>query len=360
MACLIIGALSWFAPRPARPLHTWLRTGLVISLCLLTFKLALVRDDIQHVARGLGVGAVMAWAIPMDFQTTFRNRLTRVGAGISTLLAMSLTMLLFSATPVSDPIDQWWEVARLLSPDRRAAVLEANREWIQVVNPLSPAVEAAVEGQRVIMEPVEVATAWAHDLDWAPVPVLQSYTAFTPALDRMNARDLVSDPDRVMLREGSAIDARNPLWDSPLYNYVIACRFIPSGVDPTWVVLTHTDNRCGRGRPGAPIAVRAGEPISIPQVEPNQLLTASFRPDPLPIWRRTVAELWRSIDPLFITVDETAYRLPRAHAAGPLILNLPDEEDVWQGPEIPPQQLTSSSPGTVRFTITPVQPSAQP
>lgn len=241
--------MSWFAPLSAKPLHTWLRMGLVITLCLLTFKIALVRDDFQHVARGLAIATVLAWAIPLSYPATVRNRLQRVAAGIRPLLAIGLTLLLLGVSPVGDSLDQWWHVARLLSPDRRAAILNSSREWIQVVDGWSPEVNAAVAGQRVIMEPVEIAAAWAHDLDWAPVPVIQSYAAFTPDLDRMNARDLVSDPDRVILREALAIDVRNSLWDSPYYTYVIACRFIPAVADARWVVLTHTGSRCGRAGP---------------------------------------------------------------------------------------------------------------
>jgi hypothetical protein len=48
--------------------------------------------------------------------------------------------------------------------------------------------------------PQEIALAWAYHLDWRPIPVLQSYSAYTSDLDQLDADFLTSTraPQRIL------------------------------------------------------------------------------------------------------------------------------------------------------------------
>jgi len=74
--------------------------------------------------------------------------------------------------------------------------------------------------------PWELTYVFVNHLNWAPEPVLQTYCAYTPALDQWSAEhfDANKAPD-VLIVEFSAIDQRNLLLDTPavtrsiLWNY---------------------------------------------------------------------------------------------------------------------------------------------
>jgi hypothetical protein len=89
----------------------------------------------------------------------------------------------------------------------------SSRAKLREMVALPPAILASVEGHRVHVDPHDVAIAWAYDLDWAPMPVFQPYTAYTPSLDRRNAERLADPdgPERILWRAFAAIDGRSAL-----------------------------------------------------------------------------------------------------------------------------------------------------
>lgn len=64
--------------------------------------------------------------------------------------------------------------------------------------------------------PWDIALLYGYSLQWNPRPVLQSYAAYTPALDRLDA-DYLGQPDapRQLIYSFAGIDGRYPLFDAP-------------------------------------------------------------------------------------------------------------------------------------------------
>ncbi|MDR2057286.1 MAG: hypothetical protein LBP83_03200, partial [Dysgonamonadaceae bacterium] len=64
--------------------------------------------------------------------------------------------------------------------------------------------------------PYDIALLYAYDLNWSPRPVFQSYSAYTPVLDQINASHFEKDnaPDNILYSYAS-IDKRYPLFDEP-------------------------------------------------------------------------------------------------------------------------------------------------
>jgi len=77
--------------------------------------------------------------------------------------------------------------------------------------PLPPAMRERIGDQTVDVFPWEIAYVWTNDLNWRPRPVFQSYTAYTPRLDRMGA-DLYNSEaaPRFILYMHQAIDTEHP------------------------------------------------------------------------------------------------------------------------------------------------------
>jgi len=75
----------------------------------------------------------------------------------------------------------------------------------------------AVGSGPIAVFPYENAYAAANALNYRPLPVLQSYAAYTPYLDKTNAESLENDATapRFVLFDWASIDGRHPLLDVP-------------------------------------------------------------------------------------------------------------------------------------------------
>jgi len=104
--------------------------------------------------------------------------------------------------------------------------------------------------------PTEQALEFANRLDWAPAPVFQSYSAYTPYLDALNEHRLKTGPRHLLLEYGS-IDGRYPPSDEPASFRRIICSYAPatgaqrlSGLSggQELLVLDRVGNRCAIGQ----------------------------------------------------------------------------------------------------------------
>ena len=80
--------------------------------------------------------------------------------------------------------------------------------------------------------------AWAYELDWRPQPVFQNYSAYTSALDRLNAATIEGPdgPERLLRENAQVVDAEFPTpdidnrflgWDPPEQARAVLCNFAP-------------------------------------------------------------------------------------------------------------------------------------
>ena len=117
---------------------------------------------------------------------------------------------------------------------------------------LGPEYHAAIGCGSVDAVPYDIARVRANGWRWRPEPTLESYVAYTPRLDRLDAERL-ADPrgaDFVLL-DWSAIDGRHPFLESPLSWHVLLDRFEPrtAGAHPLLLARRAT------GRLGIPRAL---------------------------------------------------------------------------------------------------------
>jgi hypothetical protein len=135
----------------------------------------------------------------------------------------------------------------------------------------------------VAVEPWEIGAAWAYELDWQPLPVFQNYSAYTPALDRLNS-EAVEDPDgperilrddtQVVVPEfpGPDLDGRFPGWDPPEQARAVLCNFVPLYSDELWQVLGRVPDRCGPPRELGSISAAAGAAVTVPAPGPDEVV----------------------------------------------------------------------------------------
>ena len=142
---------------------------------------------------------------------------------------------------------------------------------------------AAVADHPVAVDSFESSLAWAYGLNWHPVPVLQTYVAYTAALDRRNADALErcarptsgscarpSAPSTGATRCGTRRATCSPSCAATARS----CR-TPAGC--CWPRRATGAERPPPWRPGA---VGRGAVVAVPEVAAGQLLVMSFDPAP--------------------------------------------------------------------------------
>jgi hypothetical protein len=295
---------------------------------------------------------VLLWGISATRRSVFR-----IGVAC---LAVLLAAGSWSPLSPTDAVDRWGRQLQLLTdPGYRAQQLQQAKLTAQHHYALSAPMRAAVTGPPVAVDPWETTLVWAYDLNWRPAPAFQSYVAYTAQLDSLNAASIADAPaDQEILRSTgtNSIDGRNRLWDPPRYVLTELCRYQPVLSDARWMLLRKGADRCGAAQSLPTVRVAAGQRLNVPVADADSLVTMSFVPDkPNPLVR-----LGRLIDksfhPLKISADGKAFRLPRALASGPLVVNLPSSTG-WpagSGGGTNYRTMSFSEAGQVQFSIIPL------
>jgi hypothetical protein len=302
--------------------------GLVYAVAL--WKSATVRVDVH-----LTVAAAAAMLVVAPLTTAARAervRLPLIAVAIASLFAYS-HLLSIDLPGVGDSAGALLsQAARSLVPGNQVAALVKTRQDLAAGYALPDSVLAAVSGHTVHVDGWEAAVVVAYPaIRWDPLPVFQTYAAYTPGLDESNATRLrASDgPDRILREdywfEGArwAVDHRNRWFESPAAVVETYCRYVEVAASERWQVLARTSGRCLPGEAVSVVTARAGETVAVPaESRPDRFLVArvtGFGSGPI---GRLRSLLWKG-DQWFITVDATRYRLVPATAADGLLLAVP-------------------------------------
>ncbi|MGO9154936.1 MAG: hypothetical protein ACLP9N_18090, partial [Mycobacterium sp.] len=182
----------------------------------------------------------------------------------------------------------------------------------------------AIGSGTVHIDPYETSAVWAYDFAWWPVPVFQTYAAYTPALDDLNSESLATGPQFVLSRRAPNIDHRVGVQESPRYSRALLCDFRVSGIANGWALFTHSGfPRCGPLTPLSEIPIDGNDVITVPAPSgPDMAVLVGIDLEPTildRLFQGTVAPL--SIPTLVL--DGVAHRLVPANAAEPFLVNSP-------------------------------------
>ncbi|MET8464025.1 hypothetical protein [Micromonospora zamorensis] len=255
--------------------------------------------------------------------------------------------------------NQWRTGTELLiNNDFRLTSVEAGRARARDTYQLPESIVSELRGRPVHVDPMELTLPWTYSLDWRPVPVFQTFSAYTPYLDELNAEALIEAPDdQVVLHEATVgIDSRNIRWDTPRYLLALACNYRVGTQADRWTVLHHGQNRCSAPETTVPQPVTAGTPVPVPQVGTGEMLVARYRPEPSSMLASLVHLGLKDWSPIEVGADGQTFRLPEALSDGPLLVSLPAEL-AWHAPfdAFHYRQLTFNRAGTIEFQVLKVQ-----
>jgi hypothetical protein len=274
------------AARPDRA-RRWAGVVIAALVSFAIFKEGVVRIDAGHLTVLFANAAVLWVAVAAAAPSGAWRRLMLVAAAI--VFAISLPVRPAGLETQFDPVANVrfaYEQARtLLSPARRATVTSNGRAAMQLTYELAPRGLAVLRGHTVAVEPWEIGAAWAYELDWRPLPVFQNYSAYTSALDRLNA-EAVEDPDgpeRILRQNttvvqpefpGPDLDGRFLGWDPPEQARAVLCNFAPLYTDERWQVLGRVPDRCGAARELGSVTAAAGAAVAVPRPGPGEVVFA--------------------------------------------------------------------------------------
>ena len=219
--------------------------GLMLGLALLSFiafKSGVVRQD-RHIAISAGVLGILGWLVV--FELRFEAAAGALLLSLACWGAVAFPMAGGNGAPRvpgfhRDLTGAGRDLARRLFD--RAALGRDYQAALGRIRQRVPFQDAASFGS-VDVYPLEQTLALAYGLAWAPRPVVQSYSAYTPTLARANAAHLLGPaaPDTVLLRIG-AIDDRLPaLEDAPSWP-VLLQRYRIDSLQASYAVLRRRDD----------------------------------------------------------------------------------------------------------------------
>jgi hypothetical protein len=223
----------------------WGIVALWVAFCFFEFKDGFVRHEEIN-------GAVYFIAMLVGFFAfRWRGGLRLVGLGLTAaLLAFVLVAEHVSLSAVFDPISRAnaaiEQFGQVLNPAERDAITARGRGAIEARYPLDPATLNLLEGQTVHVAPYQTSVAWAYELDWHPLPVFQSYAAYTTALDGTDSNALRSAnaPQRILRNLDPSDDGRVNAFDEGLATRTVLCSYAELRTTPEWQVLGVGPDRC--------------------------------------------------------------------------------------------------------------------
>jgi hypothetical protein len=332
--------------------------GVVVVTCVALFfgfRQSFTRHDQAHNAIFFVIAALLLSAL---LARGPKWRLTVVLITLSSVMAS----LPFSTYVRSNPADSWalsWKV--ITSDESRLALLDQARGRDRAAYGLSASIVEATHGHLVAVDPWEVSIVWAYSMKWSPMPVFQNYSAYTARLDQLNAAAAQGAGDDQMIIRATAvstdlrrtlIDGRNPMWESPRYTLAAVCNYAVVTSDRRWMLLRKDIHRCGASTPTTdPRQVSAGEEVQVPSAGSNQIVTTSFVPSSPNRLVSLATLIFKAPEPLVVSVDGEAFRLPEGLASGPLLTVLPTTLD-WPADfrgHTSARSISFSRPGKVQF-----------
>lgn len=295
------------------------------------FKEGMVRFDDGHITVFLSTMLVLWLVLPWR-----RARLAIPALGAVALVAVALLArpegFGYRLNPIDNVDVAVAQTRTLLEPSRQEEIRAFARALMIDVYALEPQTLAELRGHTVAIEPWEIAVAWAYDLDWSPLPVIQGYSAYTTELDELNAAEVASPdgPERILrasepaLVSGEpgrigAIDGRYAAWDPPAQALASLCNFAPLQQTERWQVLGRIPERCEEPEAVATAEASEGAFVDVPAAGRGEVVFVRIEGAGVGGLEKLRSLLYRAEFRMALTDDDT-FRLVPGTAEDGLLL----------------------------------------
>jgi hypothetical protein len=208
-----------------------------------------------------------------------------------------------------------------LRPGLRQASIDGATNSLRETLAVPQHILEVVGQEPVAIEPWEISVAYAYGLNWRPLPVFQSYTAYTEKLDRLNTESIEDSEGgpTMLLRQITGTEPgqgrppflnRFALWDPPEQNVATVCDFIPILTEGNWQVLKRIPNRCGKPELISQQTAAEGQSVKVPRAGREQLVVMRVKGAKIEGLEKLGSLFWRPNERrVTLENDAYAYRL---------------------------------------------------
>lgn len=262
---------------------------------------------------------------------------------VATAVFVAIIVHAFPATASFDVISKmetFKEAAELeVRPGLRQAEIDGSRASLQQSLAVPQHVLEVIGQEPVAIEPWEISVAWAYGLNWRPLPVFQSYSAYTEKLDRLNAESIedAEGGPQMLLRQitGSEPGQGRPpflnrfsLWDPPAQNVATVCDFVPILTEGNWQVLKRIPDRCGKPEMISQATADEGQPVKVPLAGRDQLTVMQVKGAKIEGLEKLGSLFWRPKERRIVLEDgKFGYRLIPGTSEDGLIVSVDQKLD---------------------------------
>lgn len=230
-----------------------------------------------------------------------------------------------------------------IRPGYRQGKIDQARANLRAELAVPPGILSALQGKSVSVEPWEISAAWAYELDWHPLPVIESYTAYTRKLDRLNSAAVESEGGpQVLLRQWTPIGrpgfgGREAAWDPPEQTLAEVCNFAPALTEGAWQVMTRIADRCQEPRPAGSESARSGEAVKVPRAGRDELVYLELHGATVTGLEKLATLFWQPTErQAVINGGEIIARLVPGTSGDPMVVSVDRSPDATiQMPELP-------------------------
>jgi len=318
LATIAVGIAAWRERKPTL-------LPLAVVVLFLAWKHGFVRQDAHIVIffmTAAGVTAILLVAV--------RRAPARILALGATALAVAA--FAFTAQPALPSFERVLAGVRYAAAPVTTEALIARDDSAALAADRLPAALAA-EAARATVDvlPSETAIVFANGFRWAPLPVFQSYSAYTPALDALNREALIARGASTILIDWRGTDQRLSFGEAPATMGAIACRYrtAPDGITavggiPYVVLRRDARSSCGEADAGS-VTAHVGVPFAVPAPRTNgEFIVARIAMHPTAFVR--IATLLFRAPPAFVRIafadgTVTGRRLVVATAGDGIVLS---------------------------------------
>jgi hypothetical protein len=267
LAVLVLGLYAAYATTKAWPNRR--RYGLALIWALFWFswfKEGFVRHDSIHAIWGFN--GLLAGFSAFQWRSGKRSVGTICLAALVLLaLAAQSQSLTGDLHPRASATAFFDDLSDYTAASKQAGFEHAGRASIRAAEPIAPGMLSKLREHTVAVFPVDLALAWAYNLRWDPMPVLQSYSAYTSGLDALDASFLRSAraPQRILYEGADPIDGRIGSFDQGETFRTMLCNYRVIDTTATLELLARIPDRCpGRSRQLAVVHANWGQTIRVP------------------------------------------------------------------------------------------------
>jgi len=340
---LLTSAVVWNAARFTAGRQRFGVITVWLVSAFFAFKAGFVRGIVEHTTIFTGNALMVLAVIPVRRPVRTFGFVSVIACAAAFVIPSYVTIE-SAFDPIAHVKNAAKQVETLASKSKRTAARASLAAAIESYYRFPASLRQRIGDRSVAFWPSSFADlAYADDFDWRPLPVIESYSAYTPSLDELDAAALASKdaPELIVRNPSGLIDARYSSFEAPAATLQLLCRYQEMARNGSWQLLARGPDRCGSPRQVGTASATWGGVVHVPSPRNSNAAMLVEVSGVQPAGLERVTQVLLRPQARYIVLDGQAYRLVGATAPDGLLLSLPARAD------FPPPFDMAPDPATI-------------